>query len=192
MSDTITQEMGYLTELPDPVSREEFFLAAAAGMDVGQLPEPITRREQYLARIAAGGGGAAGGEAAGTAAAAVSRHNASTEAHEDLRQELQALSQRISVEIDSALAQAKAGGEFDGEDGYTPVKGVDYFTAADKTAIANEVKAGLSADDVGPGTFPGTVMASNQAYSARCLRNTRLEAADTTPTVDGEIIWTYG
>ena len=45
--------------------------------------------------------------------------------------------------INEALAQAKASGEFKGEPGYTPVKGVDYFdgddytlTDADKTEIA--------------------------------------------------------
>ena len=45
--------------------------------------------------------------------------------------------------IDTALINAKNSGEFDGEDGYTPVKGVDYFdgkdyvlTESDKTEIA--------------------------------------------------------
>lgn len=33
--------------------------------------------------------------------------------------------------IEAALAEAKASGEFDGEDGYTPVKGVDYFDGKD-------------------------------------------------------------
>lgn len=33
--------------------------------------------------------------------------------------------------IESALAAAKASGEFDGKDGYTPVKGVDYFDGED-------------------------------------------------------------
>lgn len=32
--------------------------------------------------------------------------------------------------VNTALAQAKASGEFDGEDGYTPIKGVDYFDGA--------------------------------------------------------------
>lgn len=32
--------------------------------------------------------------------------------------------------VNAALAQAKASGEFDGKDGYTPVKGVDYFDGA--------------------------------------------------------------
>ena len=41
--------------MEQPITREEQFLAAAAGEDV-QTPEPITRTEQYLAKIAEGGG----------------------------------------------------------------------------------------------------------------------------------------
>ena len=51
-----------------------------------------------------------------------------------------------------ALAQAKASGEFDGADGqpgengtdgHTPVKGTDYWTAADKQEIVSDVLAAL-------------------------------------------------
>lgn len=45
------------------------------------------------------------------------------------------------------------------------------------------------------GTFTGTVKAggaSYETYSTYLLRNTRLASADTTPTVNGEICWTYG
>ena len=45
--------------------------------------------------------------------------------------------------IDAALAQAKASGEFDGEDGKTPVAGTDYFTPAEKTEMVNSVIAAL-------------------------------------------------
>lgn len=45
--------------------------------------------------------------------------------------------------INTALAQAKAGGEFDGAPGYTPVKGTDYYTAADKAELVNAVIAAL-------------------------------------------------
>lgn len=45
--------------------------------------------------------------------------------------------------VNDALAQAKASGEFDGKDGYTPTKGVDYFTAADKAGLVNDVLAAL-------------------------------------------------
>lgn len=44
--------------------------------------------------------------------------------------------------IDAALAQAKSSGEFDG---YTPVKGTDYFTEADKQELVNAVLAALPA-----------------------------------------------
>lgn len=42
--------------------------------------------------------------------------------------------------VNMALAQAKASGEFDGT---TPVKGTDYFTAADKAEMVNAVIAAL-------------------------------------------------
>jgi hypothetical protein len=54
--------------------------------------------------------------------------------------------------LNLALAQAKTSGEFDGapgrdgidgKDGKTPVKGTDYFTAADKQEIVNAVIAAL-------------------------------------------------
>lgn len=54
--------------------------------------------------------------------------------------------------INTALAQAKASGEFDGadgydgsdgQDGYTPVRGIDYWTDSDKAAIVQDVLAAL-------------------------------------------------
>ena len=42
--------------LPNPESREEAFLAKAAGEDV-ELPKPASRKEEYLNAIAQGGGG---------------------------------------------------------------------------------------------------------------------------------------
>lgn len=63
--------------------------------------------------------------------------------------------------VNSALEQAKTSGEFKGEkgdtgdtgaagvDGYTPVKGVDYFTEEDKTEMVAAVLAALpSAEEV--------------------------------------------
>ena len=56
--------------------------------------------------------------------------------------------EQITEAVNEALEEAKASGEFDGADGYTPVKGVDYFdgkdgadyvlTEADKTEIAEQ------------------------------------------------------
>ena len=42
---------------------------------------------------------------------------------------------KLTEAVNDALAQAKASGEFDGQDGYTPIKGKDYFDGNDgKTA----------------------------------------------------------
>jgi hypothetical protein len=43
-------------ELPDPITRDEKYLAKAAGVEV-DIPTPITREEKYLNAIAEGGGG---------------------------------------------------------------------------------------------------------------------------------------
>lgn len=48
----------------------------------------------------------------------------------------------LTSAISTALAQAKASGEFngaDGEDGYSPVRGTDYWTDADKAEIKSYV-----------------------------------------------------
>lgn len=45
--------------------------------------------------------------------------------------------------VNTALAQAKASGEFDGADGKTPVKGTDYWTDADQESIVQQVIAAL-------------------------------------------------
>lgn len=41
--------------------------------------------------------------------------------------------------INEALSQAKASGEFDGKDGYDPVRGTDYWTASDIAEIKSYV-----------------------------------------------------
>jgi len=50
---------------------------------------------------------------------------------------------KLPEAIDDALAQAKASGEFDGAPGYTPVKGVDYWTENDQEDIVQQVIAAL-------------------------------------------------
>ena len=62
----------------------------------------------------------------------------------------------------------------------------DWDTAATQAAAAMP-KSG--------GTFTGTVKAGGEEYQApetSLLRNTKLVSSDTTPTVNGEIFWTYG
>lgn len=48
------------TELPEPRSRKEAYLAKAAGVEVSELPTPESREELYLNAIAEGGGGGGG------------------------------------------------------------------------------------------------------------------------------------
>ena len=49
----------------------------------------------------------------------------------------------LAQAIDEALAKAKASGDFDGADGHTPVKGVDYWTASDKAEVVAEATAAV-------------------------------------------------
>lgn len=48
-------------------------------------------------------------------------------------------SYKLPVAINDALTQAKASGEFKGNDGKTPVKGTDYFTEEDKQEFVIDV-----------------------------------------------------
>lgn len=45
----------------------------------------------------------------------------------------------LSTAINDVLTQAKESGEFDGTDGHTPEKGVDYYTEEDKNEIVDDV-----------------------------------------------------
>lgn len=68
----------------------------------------------------------------------------------------------------------------------TDVEKSSWDTAADQAAAAMP-KSG--------GTFTGAVKAAGEGFQdpgTYLLRNTRLASADTTPTVNGEICWTYG
>ena len=73
-----------------------------------------------------------------------------------------------------------------------------------RTAVSNAVSAAAaaqatadshnqSAGTITAGTFAGQVVAnsSGQTYSTSLLRNSKLVSADTNPTVNGEICWTY-
>lgn len=64
-------------------------------------------------------------------------------------------------------------------------------------ALANEkapVNHTQAANTITAGTFAGQVVAnsSGQAPGTALVRNTKLVAAEETPTVNGEIFWTYG
>lgn len=59
--------------------------------------------------------------------------------HQDISGKLDA--DKLPQAVEDALAQAKASGEFDGEDGYTPVKGKDYKDGADGVSPTVAVSA---------------------------------------------------
>ena len=68
-------------------------------------------------------------------------------------------------------------------------------TAASSSAVKQAYDKAVAAMPKTGGTFTGTVKAAGEGYQApgtSMLRNTKLVSSDTTPTVNGEIFWTYG
>lgn len=68
-------------------------------------------------------------------------------------------------------------------------------TAASSSAVKQAYDKANAAMPKSGGTFTGTVKAAGEGYQApgtSLLRNTKLVSSDTTPTVNGEINWTYG
>lgn len=102
-----------------------------------------------------------GADPAGTAAGATADHNSSISAHSDIRTELLRLesekvsSGQLTEALNTALEAAEMSGAFDGSDGYSPVRGVDYWTNDDQEIIVQQVIAVL-----GTPVF-GTVDAEN-------------------------------
>ena len=82
-------------------------------------------------------------EVGAEASGAVSAHDTSTTAHNDIRLLIQDKlnSSELNNAINTALAQAKSSGEFDGADGYSPVRGTDYWTEADKDEIKAYIRS---------------------------------------------------
>jgi len=78
-------------------------------------------------------------------AQAIAQHDASAYAHGDIRLRIEKLTNdkldadRLPQALESALTEAKESGEFDGEDGYTPVRGVDYDTPEDRQALKSYI-----------------------------------------------------
>ena len=68
-------------------------------------------------------------------------------------------------------------------------------TDAEKNSWNTAATQAAAAMPKSGGTFTGQVSAAGDGYQApgtSLLRNSRLVSADTTPTVNGEIFWTYG
>lgn len=92
------------------------------------------------------------GEVASQPTSAQSENISYSELRAFVIQELQEMESRfddyirdseLSEAVEDALEQAKESGEFDGKDGYTPVKGEDYFTEADKAEMVSAVISAL-------------------------------------------------
>ena len=67
-------------------------------------------------------------------------------------------------------------------------------TAASSSAVKQAYDKAVAAMPKSGGAFTGTIKAGNsyQSYSTSLLRNSKLVSSDTTPSVNGEINWTYG
>lgn len=89
----------------------------------------------------------AGADVSGTASNLVSAHNTATDSHSDIREAVnnKLNSNELPTAINTALAQAKVSGEFDGADGKTPIKGTDYWTEDDQETIIQRVLTELGA-----------------------------------------------
>ena len=97
---------------------------------------------------------ASSANAAGEYAAAASRSSESAEesqrnaaesatAAERIRESVAQTAENIENTVRDTLQQAKNSGEFDGADGKTPERGVDYWTESDKSGIVADVLAAL-------------------------------------------------
>lgn len=76
----------------------------------------------------------------------------------------------------------------------TSVTSTSTTTAASSSAVKSAYDKATAAMPKTGGTFTGTVYAGNsyQSHSIFLLRNTMLASSDTTPTINGQICWTYG
>lgn len=108
------------------------------------------------------------------------------------------VAQGITVPEDTALEEmAEQILSVAGEDGYTPVKGKDYFTDAEKAAMVSEVEAAIQIGDYVPKsgtTMTGALVAQNNtAYTIKQVRNIILlqDGASVPATDNGDVILFY-
>ena len=91
------------------------------------------------------------------------------------------LTRDLESAVDDALAQAKASGEFDGEDGYTPVKGKDYFDGKSLTFedLTDEQKAELKGETGSNGIHVGSEPPEDEDIEVWVDTSEEVETADT-------------
>ena len=73
-----------------------------------------------------------------TLSQAITIYNQGIETLQSGVEEVRQIAAALPDEIEASLAEAKASGMFDGEDGYTPVRGVDYWTDEDQQVISDQ------------------------------------------------------
>lgn len=86
----------------------------------------------------------------------------------------------ITTAVNKALEDAKNSGEFDGEDGHTPVKGVDYWTDEDK----DEIKAYIDEEtEIIKSDIEGVQQQLNEEAHFRgyLSTNAKIQALEATP-----------
>lgn len=105
------------------------------------------------------------------------------------------VAQGITVPEDSVLEEmAEQILSVAGEDGYTPVKGVDYFTNAEKTEMTAAAAAAIPISNYVPKsgtTMTGALTAqANTNYTTRQVRNiiTVVDGASIPSTQNGDIV----
>lgn len=132
----------------EPTTREELFMAKAAKQNV-KTPEPCTRREIFLQAIAESA------EASGNAQSTLA-WKPTVDTDGNISWELSdSTTAPATQNIKGATGPAGKDGAkgatgatgANGTDGKTPVKGVDYFTEADKQEIIDAVLAALQTQE---------------------------------------------
>lgn len=112
---------------------------------VERFPDVINQLFERLlaleAKIGAGGGTSFSGNAADVTYDDTKSKLGAKNAQDalDKLQEDKVDNVQLTNAVNTALAEAKESGQFDGKDGKTPVKGTDYFTESDKQEIITEI-----------------------------------------------------
>lgn len=141
----------------EPITRNELFMAAAAGEYSGELPAPITRQEQYLKKIIEeidGGGSVSPEQIDAAIEAYLNSHDADIVTEQELSDELSEYYNK--TDIDNAL---------DSKADSTDIPDVSDFVT---TAALNEKQDALTAgDNISIETINGelTISATDTTYS---------------------------
>lgn len=129
----------------------------------------------------------------------ISTHNTDTEAHADIRQFVtdsitQIPTPDVSGQINTHNSNTSAHPDIRNSiSSHTANTSNPHGVTAAQIGAAPTTHY-QAASTITAGTFAGQVVASSagQTPTTSCVRNSRLVATDTNPTVNGEIVWIYG